>query len=50
MTEKPEVTSETESARTWRKIRRHAFSALARLAVYGSVLLMAGSEIIRASG
>lgn len=47
-----EVTSgeppgETESERTWRKIRAAIVSALVRLALYGVIALMAAVQILK---
>lgn len=49
---RPEVTSgeppgETESERTWRKIRAAIVSALVRLALYAVVAYMAASQIMK---
>lgn len=42
----PEATSETESRRVWRKIRRAVLNALARLALYAVILIIAAWQIM----
>ena len=49
MTDKPEVTSDTESAQVWRRIRRAILSGLARFALYAFVLALLAGEIMKSS-